>query len=55
MAPSVIILIWDLSPSTYAGSDESHGIGKPFTLYDRRYYTDAEAKAILDLFKKVVS
>lgn len=42
---------WDLSPHSAAGSDESHGIGKPFTLYDRRYYADAEAKAILDLYK----
>ena len=42
---------WDLSPHSVAGSDESKGVGKPFTLYDRRYYTDAEAKAILDLYK----
>ena len=38
---------WDLAPFTQYGSDQSLGVGKPFTLYDRRYYTDEEAKAAL--------
>ena len=38
---------WDLSPLTNYGSDQLLGVGKPFTLYDRRYYTDEEAIAAL--------
>ena len=38
---------WDLSPLTNYGSDQSLGVGKPFTLYDRRYYTDEQAIAAL--------
>ena len=42
---------WDLSPigqkSGKLGKDQSLGIGTPFSVYDRRYYTDQEADSII--------
>lgn len=42
---------WDLSPignkAGKIGKDQSFGIGIPFSVYDRRYYTDQEADSII--------
>lgn len=45
---------WDISPignkQGKEGKDQSMGIGTPFSVYDRRYYTDDEAKAIIEKY-----
>lgn len=47
---------WDISPignkSGKEGKDQSFGIGTPFSVYDRRYYTDEEAAHILSEYDK---
>lgn len=39
---------WDLAPfgETQIGEDQSAGIGEPFSVYDRRYYTDEEVEKL---------
>ena len=47
---------WDISPignkSGKNGKDQTMGIGTPFSVYDRRYYTDEEAQHILSEYDK---
>ena len=42
---------WDISPignkQGKEGKDQTMGIGTPFSIYDRRYYTDEEADSII--------
>ena len=48
---------WDISPignkSGKNGKDQTMGIGTPFSVYDRRYYTDEEAQHILSEYDKM--
>lgn len=48
---------WDISPignkNGKEGKDQSFGIGTPFSVYDRRYYTDEEAKHIMEEYDKM--
>lgn len=47
---------WDISPignkSGKEGKDQTFGIGTPFSVYDRRYYTDEEAAHIVSEYDK---
>ena len=48
---------WDVSPIGNKvgkdGKDQSMGIGTPFSVYDRRYYTDDEANHIISEYDKM--
>lgn len=48
---------WDISPignkRGKAGKDQSMGIGTPFSVYDRRYYTDEEMQHIISEYDKM--
>jgi hypothetical protein len=47
---------WDISPignkQGKNGKDQTFGIGTPFSVYDRRYYTDEEAAHIVSEYDK---